>query len=354
MEIEEILARIPVYLDRIKRKWLAIILIALVPAILMVWQALSKPSLYVAKTVFHPETGQQNGSNRGNALSLILGNPGEGGETGFMIGVLKSRNISEAVTSDTIDWKGEQQLVADIISNAYPKSYSLLGYIQNLLFPPSTSTSYQSKVLSTASAIRSSMFIEATPDGFINLDISFYTQEMAGLISRLYIKNLNEYYTRQKTAKASNNVTFFTRRADSIQRELEKTSRSLARYYDRNQNLVFTEDQVVPTELLLRQDIQKQMFVTLTLTKEQALAQLQQDTPIIQILDHPNPPYKSMEANPILYGTIGFIIGLILAMFLISRKLLKEDLNQLIQAQLYGKSNEPEAIPEESEEETEL
>ena len=73
----------------------------------MILESMLRPPLFEAKTVFHPDTGQQVGANRANPLSMILGNPTEGGETGFMIGVLQSRTISEAVTADSIDWKGE-------------------------------------------------------------------------------------------------------------------------------------------------------------------------------------------------------------------------------------------------------
>lgn len=347
MQIQEILQRLEIYLARIRKKWLIILLFIIPCTAWMVCESMIKPPLYEAKTVFHPDTGQQVGASRDNPLSLILGTPGEGGETGFMIGVLKSRNISEAVTEDSIVWKGEKRLVADIILDIYPSTPSVTSTILSWIFPYSRSNDKRQKVHSTASAIRSSLYTEATPDGFINMIISFYSPEVAGLISQMYIKKLDEYYKRQKTAKASNSVAFYTQRADSIRRELIKTTTSLAKYMDQHRGLVFSQDRVKPAQLEIRQQILQQMFVTLTISKEQAAAQLQQDTPIIQVLDHPNPPYGSRRPSKILYFFVGLVIGLFLGVVWVIRKLLFEDIVMIVRSQLFPESEE------ESEEERE-
>lgn len=342
MQIQEILQRLGVYGDRIRQRWLIILLIAIPPTIFLVWESFVKPPLFIAKTVFHPDTGKQVGVNRENPLSLILGTPGEGGETGFMIGVLRSRNISEAVTSDSIEWKGEKRLVADIIYDIYPHTPSVISTVKSWIFPFHIPTQKEAKVFSTASTIRSSMSVEATPDGFINMVISFYAPDVAGLISQLYITKLDEYYKRQKTAKASNSVSFFTQRADSIGKELKATTNSLARFLDQHRGNIFAKDQVYPAELRIRQDILKQMFVTLTLSKEQAAAQLQQDTPIIQVLDHPNPPYKSIRPSKMLYLGVGLIFGILVGIFWVCRKLLYEDVEQIVKTQLLSQNKSSE------------
>ena len=180
-------------------------------------------------------------------------------------------------------------MVADIILDIYPTTPTLMAKVKSWMASDDWTPSKEQKVYSMASAIRGSMSTEATTDGFINMVISFYSPEVAGLISQLYITKLDEYYKKQKTAKASNSVDFFTQRADSIKRELTLTTRTLARYLDQHRGIIFSEDRVFPAELEIRQEILKQMFITLTLNKEQAAAQLQQDTPIIQVLDHPNP-----------------------------------------------------------------
>ncbi|MEM7370875.1 MAG: hypothetical protein AAF587_19830 [Bacteroidota bacterium] len=353
MQIQEILQRLGVYVDRIRRKWLVILLFAIPPATYLVLESFVKPPLFLATTVFHPDTGQQVGVNRENPLSLILGNPGEGGETGFMIGVLKSRNISEAVTSDSIDWKGERRLVADVIYDVYPLHPSVFSQLKAFISRKPQPLGKESKIYFMASAIRSSMSVEATPDGFINMVISFYSADMAGLISRLYIKELDEYYKKQKTAKASNSVSFYTQRADSINRELTTTTNKLARYLDQNRGNIFAKDQVYPAELRIRQDILKQMFVTLTLSKEQAAAQLQQDTPIIQVLDHPNPPYKSLRPSTMLYLMVGLVFGIFVGIFWVCRHLLYEDVEQIIRDQLLSQNKPSEKAEQEHAEESE-
>ncbi|GAB4420993.1 MAG: hypothetical protein OHK0039_35270 [Bacteroidia bacterium] len=326
------LERLQDYLRALRRRWPWVLLLSLTIGTLGLFHAYMRPTFYTAKTTFHPEG--RTGNSQESALSMILGGGVENSESAVMIGILQSRRISEAVTSDTIVFHDERRLVADIILQYEPKYYSLVGWAQTRLFPQEPMTNLRSKIIYAARQIRYSLKTQSTKEGFIQMDISFYDPEITGLISRLYIDKLQEYYQEQRTEKALRNVQFYSRRADSVKRELDKATRLLARFYDRNQGLIYKEDELYPTDQQTQQEILRQMYVSLTLGREQALAQYQQDTPIIQVLDHPDPPYARVSASIALYLILGLIAGALLGTVLAIRRMLTADVRLLVMQQL--------------------
>lgn len=350
MEITELLSRLQAYLTRLRRAWGWLLLGSLLVAALLVSYGTSKPTIYIATTLFHPE-GKTMGAGQENALSLILGGGADGGEAGVMVGILESRRISESVTSDTIEFHGEPRLMADIVLDAAPKSFNFQTWIRQMLADSIPPPRKEQKVVWAASQIRSSMSTEITREGFIKMNIGYYTPELAGLISREYIEKLRAYYKQQRTEKAWKNVMFFTSRADSIKRELDAVSRSLARFYDRNQGLIYKEASVYPGEQQMQQEILKQMYVSLVLSKEQAMAQFQQDIPIIQVLDNPDPPYGRLQASFVLYLILGLVAGAGLTAVILVRKMLREDIEALIRQQLLSPPAQEPADTEAASEE---
>jgi hypothetical protein len=51
--------------------------------------------------------------------------------------------------------------------------------------------------------------------------------------------------------------------------------------------------------------------------REEALWRLQKVTPIIDILDKPDPPFTAKQPSSILYGFLGFILGSFLAIMMV-------------------------------------
>jgi len=353
VELIEILSRLKEYRTKLRKGWPWMLLGAVVFIILMLWYASSKPTIYIAKTLFHPE-GKTMGGGQDNALSLILGSGAEGGEAGVMVGVLESRRISESVTADSIEYHGQKRLMADVVLAGSPQFFNLQQWIKVLLADTIYPLSKEQKVIWSARSIRSSMSTEITPEGFIQMNIGFYTPELAGIISREYISKLRAYYKQQRTEKAWKNVQFFTSRADSIKRELDAVSRALARFSDRNQGLVYSESRLSQGEKQMQQEILSQMYISLILSKEQAMAQFQQDIPIIQVLDNPDPPYDKLEVSYLLYFFLGLIGGAGLVGAFLVRRMLREDIENIIREQLLRPSKEAEEeVAEEEADEAE-
>ncbi|MDX2283398.1 MAG: hypothetical protein NW241_04515 [Bacteroidia bacterium] len=345
MQLELIFQRIREYLQRLRRKWPVPVIWGALFAGLMLLNSSFRPTIYIARTIFHPEAaGDQGGNAANSALSLLFGPSAEQGGANFMIGILKSRYISEAVVADTILYEGQRHLLADLVLARSPRASSLFNAWRLLRKEDPAAYSYQSKIVSAARQLRNALVVMVRDDGFISMEFSFFEPALTGLISETFIRQLDAYYKRQRTEKAVRNVEFFTHRSDSVKRELDKTTRALAGTQDRSRFNLFSIDRVYPAELEVKRDMLTQMYVSLVVSKEQALAQLMQDTPIIQVLDPPAPPFDVLKASYLLYAMIGLFAGLVLGAILAVRPLLAEDLGQAIrQALASSASASPDA-----------
>lgn len=286
-----------------------------------------KPSYFSSKTTFHPENLGTNTS--ANPLGIFLGANNLNSSNQFMIGVLESKFLSEAVASDSIDPTNfptslelsllqdpeadtfPKVLMADLILKHNPSYTGLISYLISNGIEGAQQPSLRQKVLRASALIRKSMSYEIDENGFIELNISGSTDRLSGLTCWGYLNQLNAYYARIKTQKARRNLEFFTKRADKIEKELNVMTRTRASYQDRMVGSVYSYDNVYLQELLAKESILREMYISLVLSKEQAEAQLQEVVPAIQILDPPVPPFRAIRSSLVLNIAMGLILGMI-------------------------------------------
>ena len=70
-----------------------------------------------------------------------------------------------------------------------------------------------------------------------------------------------------------------------------------------------------------KEAIQQQYFLAVG-NRESAAYKLQKETPIIKILDNPEPPYDKEQKSKMIYTAIGLILGTIVAMLLVNWKIM--------------------------------
>lgn len=335
MNFDIIVGRLQEY-RAVYRKWRVLIwVLALVGGITMGVRSFFKPNLYTAETVFHPEsTGQSTNVDLGNPVSFILGGGmGEGGEVGFMLGVLRSRNLSEAVMAEPANGDSTTVL-ADLYLAARPKPSGLIAFVNRLIYGAPDSLNQRRRIISAAKLIRNSLTAETTEEGFIQLEISFLDAKLVQQISNTYINKLRAYYREQKTEKAESNIEFFTHRADSVRGELDRVNRSLANYADRSRYKILAQDAVLPRELEAEQEILKQMYINLMLSREGAISKKLEEMPVVQVLDHPVPPFLIQRPAFIRTGITFFLIIAIVLMLWLSRKMLWKDTVDIVRFSL--------------------
>ncbi len=329
-----ILGRIQAYYQVLRKRWWVLAVVGLIFGAIVYLYIRSLPTQYEAVAVFHPDssTGSSGISALGSdPLSLIFGRGSNtaGGNALQMIGVLQSRRISEDVAADSLEIEGKKVLMADYIRSNYPSSFSLINWIYSLFEEPGPPPSKESKVIGVGRGLKANMEIETNDYGFIEARFWFSDPTVLEKIANAYIEKLTSYYQIQKTEKAEANVIFFEYRSDSVKKEIDQAAYAMARYLDRNKYRINAVDEIYTQEKELQIELLAELYKTQMLSLEQAKGQLQQDTPIIQVLDYPAPPYFSSGKSPLIFGLLGVFLGFIIASMFRLRRLLKEDIAYL-------------------------
>jgi len=334
VNIKDIIERIQFYLTYIKSRWYWILLTVLIITGILVFHASTRPVYYTAITVFHPDA-ERNVSNSPEGLSFLFGGiDPKNSEMTYMTGLLNSKTLNRSVVMDSVIFQDEKRLVADLILEYNPPYASLPSYIKSFFITPShySKMKAETKVRVASSILLSSMELSTNKKtGFAELRVHYYHAELVGILCAQYLTRLRSYYGEQKSVRTQQSIDFYSKRADSIKRELDKVNRSLARDQNRRPYRIFAEDEIYPTELESQQGILSQMFVSLYISQEQARAQQQRELPVIQVIDPPIPPFFPTGPNYLLYGGLGVFVGLFLGLFFVSFKLLRQDTRYLFQ-----------------------
>jgi len=339
MNINEIQNRLTTYATQLKGRWKLLLLAALAGALLLAIWAWLTPTVYTATASFHPD--ERDGFSvgaLGDPISMILGGgrAAGGAEAAQMMEVLQSRHLSELVAADTVLFDEQPQLLADLILQHLPTSWSpsqLANWVQSWFRKKKIPTRKQ-KVIAAGRHLRKNLQVEINDNGFIIMQMPFYDAELLQIICDKYIEKLKVYYRAQQTAKAEANLSFFTHRADSVRNELEKVKNQLAVYLERSNLSVSAQSQLKQQELTLSITWLSEMYKSLILSKEQALAQLQKDTPVIQVLDKPEPPFHTDAPSVVLQAIVGAVLGALLYALYLLRKPLLADIRFIIRESL--------------------
>lgn len=342
MKAEELLRHIQRYSAPVlQAKWL-ILAIGLLVGSGMAIRAYFSPVMYRAMTVFHPESGDAgNGFSIPDPISLLMGSGAPSASDQQMIGVLKSQSISEKLVADTISWKGDSMLLADLILEETPRPFSIFSVLKNLV-SPDTGYTHETKIIIASRQLMKEQTAATNENGFIDFSVGFYEPALTQIIAEKYIDYLIDYYTNQKTEKAYQNVAFFTERADSVKSELDKVAASRARIVDQEQYRIFARDQISTAELDIKLDMLKEMYIQLVASREQFIAQLKRVTPIIQVLDPPTPPFDVEKPSIIQAFVLGLFLVIFLATVWLTRKEWIPDLRVLLIKTIEGKQEEEE------------
>ncbi len=93
----------------------------------------------------------------------------------------------------------------------------------------------------------------------------------------------------------------------------------------------------VPSQNLMEdKQLIRNQYSQAVINQQSAAYKLQKDTPLIRILDKPDPPYDKQGKSPLLYGLIGFLVASALLSGLIVSKLFLRFTRQEISRALFS------------------
>jgi len=156
-------------------------------------------------------------------------------------------------------------------------------------------------------------------------------------VSYIFIDKISSFYIDLKKKKAQIDFEFAVKKADSLLHVLNTLDR---RAIVLDESTFFTNEDLkrysLPKQNLMqdKNTVQSQYYYAVN-NREAAAYKLQKETPIIEPLDRPEPPFDSSQKPATFYTMVGFILGSILGIFLVSWKIinrfLSNELNKAIE-----------------------
>ena len=147
-----------------------------------------------------------------------------------------------------------------------------------------------------------------------NMLVLTYTGRSEGLvkvISYEFIDKISNFYIDLKREKAKRDYVFAENKADSLKRVLNAKDYQLIAIDKRT---LFTNPNKlqfkVPIEnLIMEKQMVNNQYIQAVANRENAAYKLQKATPLIKVLDKPEPPYTPQSKSASMYGLLGFFLG---------------------------------------------
>ena len=329
-------------INRLKRySWLIVIIAAAFGAFFY-YMANQSVLLYTSKATVFPLNGTTE-SSPGSTISSLLGlgdatKSFTGDASINIVELASSRRTREAVAMVKIP-SMQNKTVSELIIEENNRH---TGFMQNKrIDPPKDSLN---KINIASSLLGAAFVAKINKNGILELFFTNSNPDLVREVSYIYIEKLSDFYINLKKKKAQIDFEFAVRKADSllaVLNRLDKTAVAL------DESTFFTNEGLkrynLP-KLNLAQDkatVQSQYYYAVN-NRESAAYRLQKETPIIEPLDRPEPPFNQTQKSKMMYVLIGLILGSIMGVLLVSWKIinkyLAEELNKAV-----AKASQPKA-----------
>jgi uncharacterized protein involved in exopolysaccharide biosynthesis len=291
--------------------------------------------LYTSKaTVFPLSSSTEN--TAGSAISNLLG-LGETtksftGEASINIVELAgSRRTREAVAMVRIP-SMKNKTVSELIIDEHNR---YTGFMQNEKIE--TPLDSLSQINIASNLLKNAFVAKISKTGILELYFTNSDPKLVREVSYIYIDKLSEFYIDLKKKKAQIDFEFAIKKADSLLAVLNVLDK---RAIALDESTFFTNEGLKRYNLPkinLAQDkatVQSQYYYAVN-NRESAAYRLQKETPIIEPLDRPEPPFDAAQKSKMVYVIIGMLLGSFIGMILVSWKIinryLSDELNRAIE-----------------------
>ena len=335
-------------IKRLKKfSWL-ILIIGIAFAGFFYYMAKRSVVFYNSKSTVFPMNSSGDNSGTTSTISNILGLSDApksfSGEASInIVELATSRRTREAVASQTID-SLKNKSVALLMIEEYNKH---TGFMQNEAIKVPKDSSALMNIGSTL--LKNGFSAKINKNGILELYFTNTSEEMVRLVSYVFIDKISSFYIDLKKKKAQIDYEFAVKKADSLLNVLTVLDK---RAVALDESTFFTNEELKRYSLPkmnLAQDkstVQSQYYYAVN-NREAAAYKLQKETPIIEPLDRPEPPFDVIAKSTTFYAMTGFLLGAFIGIVLVSwsliSKFLGHELNKAIE-----KASAPKAVPAES------
>jgi|LakMenEpi03Aug12_release.lakeMendotaPanAssembly.Ray.scaffolds.fasta_scaffold226742_2 uncharacterized protein involved in exopolysaccharide biosynthesis len=322
-----------------KKKWLIILTISLLGALIgfaIAW--LDKP-VYKANLTFAMEEDKSSGGGLGGAMGLAssfgidLGGASGGGAfaASNLSELMRSRLIVEKVLLNSVKYKNKELTLAEfyIEINDLRQKWKQNNLNSNIKFLPNSD---RTKFSVTQDSVLKLIYLDLIENNHIGIqqkdkkvsiltiDVNSENEFFSKFLCENIAKETSDFYIKTKSKKAKLNVDVLQKQVDSIRQKLNGTIYNVARESDNiyNLNPAFNSKGVSSKKLQIDIQANTNILTNLTVQLELAKITLRKETPLIQIIDTPILPLEKDKLGKLKTTFIGSFLAFFLIILLIS------------------------------------
>lgn len=296
----------------IQRKKFIILSGGIVVAGLLFIYASNIPTIFSVKSTLYPLTAGPDDKSASSKISELIGGTGTtktlSEEANVNIEeVAKSRRTREAVVAHRLPIFGNKP-IAVLLIEEYNKNKAKFTPLIKI---PSVESDLNSI---GANLLANNFTVKFNKNNLLELVFTSTNEKLLKPVSLILIDKISLFYKELKIKKAQFDFDFTQKKVDSLERVLRKYDNQ--RIHLNNTTLFVQPGKIqysVPKENL---DNNKLLVLSqrngAASNREEALWRKQKVTPIIEILDAPEPPFTENKPSKILYSLAGFLIGCLL------------------------------------------
>lgn len=331
ISLKELIFKIRSWCKYLLSNWIVIFLFGLLGGGLGYLYAWKKGVEYTAVSTFVMDDGKGGGSlGQYSGLAAMMGFDVGGGAGGIFQGenifeLYRSRTMIEKTLLSKIDVGGKELLLIDrfIEMRKLRSQWETNPILKDVKFDVKNTNG-------TFSRVQDSLiteFVKVINNSVLNVDkldkklniIQVEVKSKDELFSKLFneqiVKNVSDFYVETKTKKSLKNLSILQHQTDSVRAVMNGAIFSAASVLDATPNLN-------PTRQSLRAPIQKSQYSAETnklilgeLIKNLELSKmsLQQETPLIQLVDKPIFPLEKLATGKVK----GIVVGGLILSFLV-------------------------------------
>jgi uncharacterized protein involved in exopolysaccharide biosynthesis len=328
------------FFSRIKRHKIFIICAAVFIAAVLVIYALKTPVTYTSTATIFPLTAGGDNSSASSALSALFSGS-DNSNNSFtdeasvnIIELALSRTTRDEVASMKDSSNGNKTIAELLIEDINDHR----SFLEPRIEMPAN---HFSLIATAARILKDGLTATINQNNSFVLTYTGRSTELVRTISYGFIDKISKFYIDLKREKAKRDFEFATGKVDSLRSVMHSKDNQLISIDKRT--LFTNTDKMefkVPTEnLITEKQMLRQQYAVAVANQQNAAYKLQKATPVMKVLDYPEPPYDVQKRSPVLYGIIGFLLGFILSTGYFTFRLFTRYAIEEANKAIYGKQN---------------
>lgn len=321
---------------KLRKSIFTVLGVAVVCAIILVLYALQTPKTFTSQAIIFPLTAGSDNNSGSSVLNALTGGADIGKSftdenSVNIVELAQSRTTREEVAKTRVPAHGNK-MIAELLLHDYNKNKNVLEKDIHIQSDDPYLINWASKVFA------GNMNAMITKTSSFQLNYTGRSPELVRLVSYAFIDKISEFYIELKREKAKRDFEFATQKVDSLRGVMNiKDKRLIAM----DQRTMFTNtnklEYRVPSEnILADKQMLRAQYANAVANQQNAAYKLQKVTPVIKVLDKPEPPYNISVKSPLIYGIIGFVAGFLLTSLLLVTPFLMRYAGSEFSKMIYG------------------